>query len=107
MEKIFGAARRPDPARCQPAAEFDGVVVLRNLRALPRAWLVSEVESVDGEEALRRVRGYGGCAFDLLRTALLEVTPHELPALPGGAGDGETTAGGPNGSARVRRPPRA
>ncbi|HLL76764.1 MAG TPA: YfhO family protein [Pyrinomonadaceae bacterium] len=58
--------------------------VLRNRRALPRAWLVAEVESVDGEEALLRLQGAGARPFDPRRTALLEVAPPELPALPGG-----------------------
>ena len=83
LERVFGGAPAIDPARWQPAAEFDGVVVLRNLRALPRAWLVAEAESVDGEEALRMIRGEGAREFDPRRTALLEVRPDELPALPG------------------------
>jgi hypothetical protein len=60
------------------------VAALDNTRALPRAWLVAEAESVDGEEALRRIRGDGARAFDPRRTALLEVAPAELPALDGG-----------------------
>jgi hypothetical protein len=69
------------------------VLVLANARALPRAWLASEAESVDGEEALRRIRGEGAKEFDPRRTALLEVAPAELPALAGGeleAGSGAT-----------------
>jgi hypothetical protein len=64
--------------------EYDdgGAIVARNLRALPRAWLVNEAEAVDGEESLRRIRGEGGRAFDPRRTALLEVRPEELPTLP-------------------------
>jgi hypothetical protein len=63
----------------------DEVLVLRNLRARPRAWLVAEAESVDGEEALRRIRGEeGSAAFDPRRTALVEAAPGELPPLPGG-----------------------
>ena len=69
------------------AKVFDenGVIVLRNERALPRAWLVAQAEAVDGEEALRRIRGESARDFDPRRTALLEVPPHELPALPGGS----------------------
>jgi Bacterial membrane protein YfhO len=75
-----------DPARWQTVAEFDGVVVLRNARALPRAWLVADAEVVDGEEALDRIRGAGmRCGFEPQRTALVEAKPAELPHLPGGA----------------------
>jgi hypothetical protein len=90
------------PARWETAFEQDGVLVVRNLRALPRAWLVAEAEAVDGEEALRRIRGEsggdgsginGGSAqkFDPRRTALLEVGADELPRLPGGALAPEST----------------
>jgi hypothetical protein len=79
------------------------VLVVRNRRAQPRAWLVAEAEAVDGEEALRRIRGEssgngssgsdGSSAqkFDPRRTALLEVRADELPALPGGALAPEST----------------
>jgi hypothetical protein len=73
-----------DPARWQTEEEFEGVVILRNLRAQPRAWLVGHAEAVDGEEALRRIRGESETKFDPRRTALLEVKPEELPALAGG-----------------------
>ena len=69
-------------------AEHSGggdLLVLRNLRALPRAWLVAEAEAVDGEEALKAIRGEAGArAFDPRRTALVEASPDELPRLPGG-----------------------
>ncbi|MFL6211179.1 MAG: hypothetical protein ACJ74W_20185 [Pyrinomonadaceae bacterium] len=74
-----------DGARWQVAAEMDGVLILRNLRACPRAWLVAEGEAVDGEEALRRISGASPRAFDPRRTALLEVSPDELPQLSGAA----------------------
>jgi Bacterial membrane protein YfhO len=74
-----------DPARWQTAAEMDGVLILRNLRACPRAWLVSEAEAVDGEAALSRIRGTGAREFDPRRTVLLEVEPRALPQLSGGA----------------------
>jgi hypothetical protein len=64
--------------------DADNVRVLENRRALPRAWLVGEAESVDGEEALRRIGGGGEKEFDPRRTALMEVAPAEMPALPGG-----------------------
>jgi len=73
-----------DAARWQTEQEFDGIVILRNRRAQPRAWLVGEAEAVDGEEALRRIRGESTRAFDPRRTALLEVAPSELPMLAGG-----------------------
>src|SRR5205085_104908 len=80
-------AARPslDPARWPKVAEFDGVIVLRNTRACPRAWLVAEAEAVDGEEALRRIRGASTHEFDPRRTALIEARADELPQLPGGA----------------------
>jgi hypothetical protein len=75
------------PARWQTILEQDGVLVLRNLRALPRAWLVAEAKAVDGEEALRRIRGDNSAQeeFAPRQTALLEVRADELPILPGGA----------------------
>jgi hypothetical protein len=73
-----------DAARWQTEEEFEGVLILRNARALPRAWLVGEAEAVDGEEALRRIRGESETVFDPRRTALLEVKPEELPVLAGG-----------------------
>ena len=63
----------------------DGVQILQNARALPRAWLVAAAEAVDGEEALRRIRGESARDFDPQRTALLEVRPEELPQLSGAA----------------------
>lgn len=79
------------PSRWETMLEADGVLVLRNRRAQPRAWLVAEAESVDGEEALRRIRGDRSSSssgraqeFAPRRTALLEVRADELPALPGG-----------------------
>ena len=79
---LGGPAVGLDPARWRPVFNQDGVVVWQNKRALPRAWLVAEAESVDGEEALRRIRSAG--TFDPRRTALLEDAPAELPHLPGG-----------------------
>jgi hypothetical protein len=66
--------------------------VLRNRRALPRAWLVAEALSVGEEEALRMISGESGRSFDPARTALLEVSEAEMPQLPGGE---------PQGRARV------
>jgi hypothetical protein len=68
----------------KPVYERDNTLILQNTRALPRAWLVSKAEAVDGEEALKRIRGESSEPFDPRVTALLEVTPRELPELPGG-----------------------
>ena len=76
-------ARALDPARWSVAAEMDGVLILRNARACPRAWLVAEAEAVDDAEVLRRISGAGARAFDPRRTALLEVRADELPQLAG------------------------
>jgi hypothetical protein len=73
-----------DPTHWRTAAEFDGVQVLTNARALPRAWLVTTAEEVDGEEALRRIRGESSSQFDPLRTALIEGRSEELAQLRGG-----------------------
>ncbi len=71
--------------------EDRGVEVLKNANALPRAWLVTQAQAVDGEKALEMIRGEGNAPFDPRETVLLEVRPDELPQLPGGriAGDNE------------------
>jgi hypothetical protein len=76
-----------DASRWRLIYDREGVWVLQNLRARPRAWLVGEVASVDGEEALRRIRGEQSedAPFDPERTALVEDAPAELPRLAGGA----------------------
>jgi hypothetical protein len=82
-----GTPRLPDELdrdKWRAVYDADDILILRNERALPRAWLVAEAEAVDGEEALRRIRGESVQEFDPRRTALLEVSPGELPALPGG-----------------------
>jgi hypothetical protein len=78
----------------QPVYEQNGVLVLRNQRALPRAWLVAEAEAVKEDDALARIRGESESTkpFDPRRTALLEVHPHELSALPGGPAPPESSA---------------
>jgi hypothetical protein len=75
-----------DATRWRLVYDRDGVWVLENLRALPRAWLVGEAVSVDGEEALRRIRGEHSedVPFDPRRTALVEDAPKDLPKLAGG-----------------------
>jgi hypothetical protein len=61
-----------------------GIMILKNTRALPRAWLVAEAEAVDDKEALRRIRGQGDRQFDPRKTVLLEVKAESLPRLSGG-----------------------
>lgn len=73
-----------DASRWEKVESAEGIMVARNLRALPRAWLVAEAQSVEGEEALQMIRGAGASKFDPRRRALLETAPAELPALPGG-----------------------
>lgn len=73
-----------NPQRWRIEALADDVLLLHNSRALPRAWLVTQAEAVDGEEALRRIRGETRQQFDPRHTALLEVASTELPTLPGG-----------------------
>ncbi len=71
--------------RWQPVYDQQGALILRNLTALPRAWLVTQAEAVSEEEALHKIRGETDQPFDPRQTALLEIPPGErLPALPGG-----------------------
>ncbi len=72
-----------DPERWEIVYKKDGALILRNRRALPRAWLVREVEAVTEVEGWRRIRGLSDRTFDPRRTALLEVEPDSLPALSG------------------------
>ncbi len=60
----------------------DSVQILKNSRSLPRAWLVADVEVVDGEEALRRIMGESATEFNPLRTALLEAALPDWLHLP-------------------------
>src|SRR5215813_8265439 len=61
----------------------DGVEILRNSRALPRAWLVTEAVAVTDIEAWEAIRGKSSRPFDPRRTALLELEPGKMPALSG------------------------
>ncbi len=80
----------PPSAAWETVYAQDGALVMRNRDALPRAWLVPQAEAVTDAEALRRIRGE--VAFDPRRTALLEVAPDHLPALPGGGLGASATA---------------
>ena len=53
----------PSPAWTR-AFEDRGVEVLKNARAMPRAWLVTQAKAVDGEEALRAIRGESAEPFN-------------------------------------------
>jgi hypothetical protein len=68
----------------QQVFEQNDAVVMRNSRALPRAWLVGEAQAVRMEVALDRIRGDSGIDFDPRRTVLVEVGPSDIPPLPGG-----------------------
>jgi hypothetical protein len=72
-----------DPDRWQQIYNQNGVWILRNQRALPRAWLVTEAEALDSLEVLRRIRGESKHTFDPRRAALIEIEPHKLPKLSG------------------------
>ena len=73
------------PKRWQKVYERNGITVVKNLRALPRAWLVAEAEALDKSEILQRIRGESKIDFDPRTRALVEIEPGKLPALPGGA----------------------
>ena len=80
-----------DLVKWRPLYDQNGALVLRNEKALPRVWLVAEAEAVAGEDALERIRGQGK-PLDPRRTALLEIDPRDLPALPGGQVSATATA---------------
>ncbi len=61
----------------------DGVKILQNTRALPRAWLVTSALAVVAEEAWATIRGLNDRQFDPRRTALLEIDPRKIPTLSG------------------------
>ena len=82
-----------DPNKWELFYSEDQVILLRNKSAMPRLWLVTTAEAVDGEEALQRIRGEGK-AFDPKTTALLEIDKENLPLLPGGSAP-------PNALARI------
>jgi hypothetical protein len=72
-----------DARRWVPVTEKSGVAVVENRRALPRAWLVSEVRSTSGKHALRTIRGETKERFDPRRTALLELGDAPMPTVGG------------------------
>ena len=81
-----------DSTRWEVSYARDSVVILKNRRAMPRAWLVSEAEAVVEEDALKRIRGESAHPFDPWRTALLEVPPEAMPPLASGSFPGTMSA---------------
>lgn len=77
--------------RWAPLIENDGVAAVVNRRALPRAWLVSEVLSVSASDALRMIRGEAD-ELDPTRSALLEVPERELPVVGAAASSTDAAA---------------
>jgi hypothetical protein len=77
--------KRPvfDAQRWESEADFEGVIILRNRRALPRAWLVTDVVTTDAETVLKRIRGLDQ-SFDPRQTALVEAAAGTVPRLTGG-----------------------
>src|SRR5687768_10281346 len=82
---VVSASASPAPY-CDPAGPRwelvkvdQGVAVVKNLCALPRAWLVGQVRVVSEQEALRAIRGELRDPFDPKRVALVEV-PDGQPA---------------------------
>ena len=70
-----------DESKWRPVYEANDVLILENDRALPRAWLTGEAESVTSDECLRRIRGEDNRPFDPAKTAVLEIAPEALPPL--------------------------
>jgi len=78
---IYSELRREDN-RWQIVSNRDGIVITHNKRALPRAWLVANIEKVHAVEALRQIQGEGEKDFDPRRTALVEVEDqNQIPDL--------------------------
>lgn len=73
-----------DFKKWQPVYHHAGVMILKNNRAMARAWLVAKAEAVEQEEALQTIRGESEHPFDPRETVLLEVKKENLPLLPGG-----------------------
>lgn len=78
-------APAPAPGRWRIIRDANRMVVLENTRALPRAWLVSKVESAGSEEIVRRIRGESAFEFDPRVTALVDAESELVPVVDGGA----------------------
>ncbi len=72
------------PEHWRKVYDYDNVQIYENQRALPRAWLVPEVEVVGADEALRRIRGESEQLFNPRETALLELDDKVKIDLPQG-----------------------
>jgi hypothetical protein len=72
-----------DATRWEKVYDRDEVLILRNKRVLPRAWLTGVARVVSPEEALTLIRGEGTTPFDPRETVLLEKDIPEIRALPG------------------------
>jgi hypothetical protein len=73
----------PSSKRWQKVYDENGVTIFENLRALPRAWLVTDAVALDKVEILHCIRGECKVAFDPRSTALVEIEPQKLPAFEG------------------------
>ncbi len=77
-----------DSARFERVEDFETSSVYRNRRAMPRAWLVSEVISAKEESILQSIRTSvmpDGRAFDPRRTAFVEAPFSLAPSVQDGA----------------------
>lgn len=85
--------------RWEAVHESRGIAVVKNRRARPRAWLVSSIEPVSSEQALRQIRGESRDDPDFARVALVELGKAPLPVVSGGnaPGDIATTRQSANG----------
>ena len=79
-----------DQKRWEQVWNRNGVMILKNHRPLPRAWLVGSAEVVSPEAALRSIRGENEPEFDPEIKVLLESNSPEIAELPG---DGRRMAG--------------
>lgn len=65
----------PSPGRWRKLSDFGAVELYENLRVLPRAWFVSQVRIMPGDDVLRTIRegtNLDGSPFDPAAVALLE-----------------------------------
>ena len=74
--------------RWHPIFNQNQVIVMENMRAMPRAWLADEVRVVSNEEALLSIQG--SLPFDPRTTALVE------EPVPNYIGDGGQFSGQPS-----------
>jgi hypothetical protein len=93
----FSTSRRTDRGMDEAASNEDAVTVFENRRAMPYAWIVTEVVAMaagDAVETIQRSQRPDGRPFDPERTAFVE---------PGDAPPAMTFSGGPT-SVGVERP---